>query len=77
MGRNIVNWEQTLRAQWGALRFGDVKVQTQAAQHIFEAEVFILNDLPIRTPFKASKLACLPMRHGQLNGISGPRSDRR
>ena len=44
VGRNIVNWEHTLKEKWGKLRFGDVKVQTTAAQHIFEAEVY-LNDL--------------------------------
>ncbi len=43
-GRNIVNWEHTLKEKWGTLRFGEVKVQTNAAQHIFEAEVY-LNDL--------------------------------
>jgi len=44
VGRNIVNWEHTLKEKWATLRFGDVKVQTNAAQHIFEAEVY-LNDL--------------------------------
>ena len=44
VGRNIVNWEHTLKEKWGTLRFGDVKAQTNAAQHIFEAEVY-LNDL--------------------------------
>ena len=41
VGRNIVNWEHTLKEKWGTLRFGDVKVQTNATQHIFEAEVFL------------------------------------
>lgn len=44
VGRNIVNWEHTLKQKWDALRFGDLKVQTNAARHIFEAEVY-LNDL--------------------------------
>jgi starch phosphorylase len=44
VGRNIVNWEHTLKEKWGTLRFGDLKVQTNAAQHIFEAGVY-LNDL--------------------------------
>lgn len=44
VGRNIVNWEHTLKEKWVTLRFGDVKVQTNAAQHIFEAEVY-LNDI--------------------------------
>jgi starch phosphorylase len=44
VGRNIVNWERTLNEKWGTIRFGDMKVQTNATQHIFEAVVF-LNDL--------------------------------
>src|SRR5665811_2043763 len=44
VGRNIVNREHTLKEKWTTLRFGDVKVQTNAAEHIFEAEVY-LNDL--------------------------------
>ena len=44
VGRNMVNWEQTLKQKWGTLHFGDVKVQTNAAQHVFETEVY-LNDL--------------------------------
>jgi len=44
VGSNIVNWEHTLKEKWVTLRFGDVKVQTNEAQHIFEAEVY-LNDL--------------------------------
>jgi starch phosphorylase len=41
VGKNIANWEHTLEEKWATLRFGGVKVQTNAAQHIFEAEVFL------------------------------------
>jgi hypothetical protein len=44
VGRNIVTWEHTLKEKWGTLRFGEVKVQTNATQHIFEVEVY-LSDL--------------------------------
>jgi starch phosphorylase len=44
VGKKIVNWECTLKEKWVALRFGDVKVQTDAARHVFEAEVYP-NDL--------------------------------
>jgi starch phosphorylase len=40
-GRNIINWEHTLREKWGALHFGAVKVESNAAQHVFEAEVYL------------------------------------
>jgi starch phosphorylase len=44
VGRNIVNSEHTLKEKWGTLRFGDVKVETDAEQHVFEVQVY-LNDL--------------------------------
>ena len=44
VGGNIVTWKRTLKEKWSALRFGDVKVSTDAAQHVFEAEVY-LDDL--------------------------------
>jgi starch phosphorylase len=44
VGRNIVNWEHSLKEKWATLGFGDVKVQTQEVQHIFEVVVY-LNDL--------------------------------
>jgi starch phosphorylase len=44
VGKDIVNWEHSLKEKWGTLHFGEVKVQTNTAQHIFEAEVY-LNDL--------------------------------
>jgi starch phosphorylase len=44
VGRSIVNWEHTLKEKWATLRFGDVKVETNTAQQIFEAAVY-LNDL--------------------------------
>ncbi|MBI2883104.1 MAG: alpha-glucan family phosphorylase [Candidatus Methylomirabilis oxyfera] len=44
VGSKIVNWEHTLKEKWGTLSFGDVKAQTNMAQHTFEAEVY-LNDL--------------------------------
>jgi starch phosphorylase len=41
VGKNIADWEHALKEKWSTLRFGDVKVQTNAVQHIFEAEVFL------------------------------------
>jgi starch phosphorylase len=41
VGMNIVNWDHTLREKWTTLRFGDLKVQTNATHHSFEAEVFL------------------------------------
>ena len=44
VARDIVGWEHTLKEKWVTLRFGEVKVQTNTAQHVFEAEVYF-NDL--------------------------------
>ena len=44
VGRQIVDWQQRWKREWAALRFGEVKVETNASQHVFEVEVY-LNDL--------------------------------
>lgn len=44
VGKRIAEWKQTLNEKWLGIRFGDVKVQTNTAEHIFEAEVYF-NDL--------------------------------
>ena len=44
VGRQIVDWQQALKEMWAALRFGEVKVNTNGAQHTFEVQVY-LNDL--------------------------------
>ncbi len=43
-GADMVGWRHDLEQKWGALRFGEVKVETTAEQHIFEAQVY-LDDL--------------------------------
>ncbi len=40
-GKTIADWEHALKEKWATLRFGEVKVETNAVQHIFEAEVFL------------------------------------
>jgi alpha-glucan phosphorylases len=44
VGVEMVNWRHELEQKWGALRFGEVKVETAGEQHIFEAQVY-LDDL--------------------------------
>ena len=46
MGENMVNWQHTLAQKWASLRFGEIKIETNADQHIFEVKVF-LNDLDL------------------------------
>ena len=44
VGREVAEWQQAVDRKWESLRFGDLRVETKAAQHIFEVEI-ILNDL--------------------------------
>jgi len=43
-GRQVVDWQHAVDREWGSLRFGDLRVETNADHHVFEVEVF-LNDL--------------------------------
>jgi starch phosphorylase len=44
VGKHIVDWQHDLDAKWGALRFGDLWVDTTTDQHLFKVEV-LLNGL--------------------------------
>ena len=41
LGAQMVKWRQTLERQWAGLRFGEVTVQSNAQQHLFEVQVFL------------------------------------
>ncbi len=43
-GRQVVDWQHALDRNWGPLRFGDLRVKTNADHHVFEVEIS-LNDL--------------------------------
>jgi starch phosphorylase len=40
-GVDIVNWRHVLEQKWTALRFGEVKLETDAGQHVFEVQVYL------------------------------------
>jgi len=44
VGKEVVNWKQTLKQKWATLRFGDVRIETRGEQHFFEVAVY-LHDL--------------------------------
>jgi starch phosphorylase len=44
LGRQMVDWRQSLEQKWSALRFGEVKVEARGGRHVFEAQVY-LHDL--------------------------------
>lgn len=41
VGVDIVNWRHALDRSWPALRFGEMKVDSDGTQHMFEAPVFL------------------------------------
>jgi len=44
IGVDMVNWRHALGQKWTALRFGEVKVETDGEQHVFEIQMY-LDDL--------------------------------
>jgi starch phosphorylase len=44
LGRQMVDWRHAMEKEWPALRFGEMKVETNGEQHVFEVQVY-LNDL--------------------------------
>jgi starch phosphorylase len=44
VGRQMVDWRQSLEQKWATLHFGEVKVETRGEQHVFEVQVY-LDDL--------------------------------
>jgi glycogen phosphorylase len=47
-GRQVVNWQNALEDKWTVLRFGEVKVETDGGQRVFEIPVY-LDDLDPET----------------------------
>jgi starch phosphorylase len=44
MGRQLVDWQRAMEKQWPTIRFGEMKVDTDREQHVFEVQVY-LNDV--------------------------------
>jgi starch phosphorylase len=44
IGKQVVDWQDEVDRKWGSLRFGNLRVETDADHHVFEVEIF-LNDL--------------------------------
>jgi starch phosphorylase len=41
VGSQVVNWQHTLEQQWATLRFGEMKVESDAEKHNFEVQVYL------------------------------------
>jgi len=44
LGRQVADWQQAVNREWGSVRFGDLRIETNADHHLFAVEIF-LNDL--------------------------------
>jgi starch phosphorylase len=79
VGSQVVNWHHTLEQKWAAISFGEVKVQTEASQHLFEIQVRLsdLDPKAVRVELCADGVTgSAPVqqemtRVGQLAGASG------
>ena len=40
----MIDWQHTVQSKWPTLRFGEVKIETEREQHVFEVHIH-LNDL--------------------------------
>jgi starch phosphorylase len=41
VGRQMADWRHAMEKEWPALRFGEIKVETNGEQHVFEVEVYL------------------------------------
>jgi starch phosphorylase len=44
VGRQMVEWQHAMQQAWPALRFGEMRVEANGGQHVFEVQVY-LHDL--------------------------------
>jgi starch phosphorylase len=44
LGRQMVDWQHAIEKEWPAIRFGEMKVETNGEEYVFEVQVY-LNDL--------------------------------
>jgi starch phosphorylase len=42
-GRLVVDWRHEVEGKWGSLRFGDLRVETNADHHVFQVEIYLNN----------------------------------
>jgi len=40
-GRQMADWQHSLEQKWATLHFGELKVETRRAQHVFEVQVYL------------------------------------
>ncbi|MDP4174695.1 MAG: alpha-glucan family phosphorylase [Bacteroidota bacterium] len=41
MGKDLANWQQTLKHKWAGIRFGKIRIETNMGQHKFEVQIYL------------------------------------
>jgi starch phosphorylase len=77
IGRQMVSWQHTLEQKWAALSFGEVKVETDEEQYIFEVEIYLngLDPSAVRAELYADGVnGGVPMRQAltRVRPLPGP-----
>jgi starch phosphorylase len=65
-GSQIADWQQALENEWPLLRFGEIKVETDEVQHVFEVQVYLnrLDPNAVRVELYADAIdGEMPVRH--------------
>jgi starch phosphorylase len=79
VGAQMVHWQRNLQQNWATLRFGEVKVLSEAGRYLFEVEVYLgsLDPESVRIELYADGVnGSEPERHEmrrsqQLTGVNG------
>jgi starch phosphorylase len=74
IGRQMAEWRHRLQQKWGALRFGEIKVETKGHQHLFEVQVYFgdLDPAAVRVELYADGVnGGGPVRQEMNPGASG------
>jgi starch phosphorylase len=79
LGARIVEWQRALAQNWAAVRFGELEVRTQGAEHLFELRVHLheLDPKTVQIELYADGLAGggperkIMQRIRQLEGVPG------
>ena len=77
-GERLANWQRTLELKWATLRFGEVKVETDGEQHVFDVQIYLngLDPAAVRVELYADGVnGGTPVRHEmtrvrQLAGVA-------
>jgi starch phosphorylase len=41
VGEQVVNWRHNVEKKWATLHFGEMKIETEDKQHVFEVQVYL------------------------------------